>query len=68
MFLPTTAVKLFIMPRTITRAHHMRSSATIRLTEKDKAELKLHAQRKGLDVSSFIREVLIQANIITPLG
>jgi hypothetical protein len=46
----------------------MRESASIRLTTKDKCELKLAAQREGLDMSGYLRKVLIQNNIISPLG
>lgn len=56
------------MSRTITRAAHMNASATIRLTQRDKAELKIAAQKEGIDVSAFIRKVLINSNILTPLG
>ena len=56
------------MPRTISRSERMDESIVLRATRDDKSRIKLEAQKRGMDVSTFIRMVLIKENIINPLG
>lgn len=56
------------MPRTISRRERMNEKITMRATQKDIAEIKLHAQRQGLDVSTMLRLLLIKERIISPIG
>ena len=56
------------MTRTITRGQRMTGLIAVRATEDDRASLKLAAQNQGLDVSAFVRQLLIKEKIIKPLG
>ena len=56
------------MARTITRGQPMTGKIAIRATEDDIASLKLEAMKTGLDVSAFVRQLLIKEKIIKPLG
>lgn len=56
------------MPRKICRSEKMTEMVRFRATMNDVSELKLAAMEKGLDVSTFIRQLLIQAKAITPTG
>lgn len=56
------------MPRTISRSERMDESIVLRATRDDKTRIKLEAQKRGMDVSTFIRMVLIRENLINPLG
>ena len=56
------------MPRTISRSERMNNRVTFRATESDVASMKLAAQKKGVDISTMIRMILIQEKIISPLG
>lgn len=56
-----------IMPRTISRSERMTESIVMRCTQADKAKLKLAAQEKGLDMTTFLRQLLIQNHVIDPI-
>ena len=45
----------------------MEVAITFRGTEEYKINIKLAAQRSGLDLSGFIRQLLIREKVITPL-
>jgi len=55
------------MARTIDRGEKMDESIIIRATAKDRAQLKLFAQSRGLNSSAVIRNLLIENKIIDPL-
>jgi len=55
------------MARTNSRSTKMEVAITFRGTEEDKINIKLAAQRSGLDLSGFIRQLLIRERVITPL-
>ena len=55
------------MARTNSRSSRMDKVFGIRMTEKDIAELKLHAQKRGVDVSTLIRMTLIDRQLLSPL-
>ena len=54
------------MARTNSRSAKMSSSIKFRAHETDVANLKLAAQRQGLDVSTFLRQILIRERILSP--
>ena len=56
------------MPRTVARGSAMTQTMAIRVTENDKAEIKLAALKQGLDISQFMRQLLIREKIISPTG
>ena len=56
------------MPRTIARSERMEKVIVLRATTDDVAQLKLTAQGEGLDVSTYIRQLLIKAKAINPQG
>ena len=53
--------------RTIDRSAAADQTLVIRLTPKDKSQIKLYAQSKGDNVSNTIRRLLIENHIIDPL-
>ncbi len=53
--------------RTIDRSAPADQSLVVRLTMKDKVQLKLYAQSKGDNVSNVVRRLLIENKIIEPL-
>ena len=53
--------------RTIDRSMKADQSLVVRLTVKDKAQLKLYAQSTGDNVSAVVRRLLIENRIIEPL-
>ena len=55
------------MPRQITRGEKMDNTFVFRCTEKDRVELKLAAQNMGMDMSGFVRYLLIKEKVITPV-
>ena len=55
------------MPRHITRSERMDTTFVFRCTEQDRAELKLASQKMGMDMSGFIRYILIKEKVITPV-
>lgn len=56
------------MARTISRGEKMASRIFFRCTEEDRVAVKLEAQKRGQDMSAFIRDLLIREKVITPLG
>jgi predicted DNA binding CopG/RHH family protein len=52
------------MSRTITRKTKMLERITLRATPEDITNIKLAAQKKGIDCSAFVRGVLIKEGII----
>ena len=56
------------MPRTNSRFERMDRTIVFRATTDDVAQLKLTAQGEGMDVSTFIRQLLIKAKAINPAG
>lgn len=46
----------------------MNKTITMRATEDDIATIKLQAQRKGKDMSQFLRDILIAERVINPMG
>lgn len=56
------------MPRTNSRSERMDRTIAIRATTNDVIQLKLTAQGEGMDVSTFIRQMLIKAKAINPQG
>ena len=56
------------MPKSIARGERMDKTIAIRATESDCAELKLAALNQGMDVSCFLRHILIREKILTPTG
>lgn len=56
------------MARTIARSERMEKVIVFRATTDDVAQLKLTAQSEGLDVSTYIRQLLIKAKAINPAG
>lgn len=55
------------MARTISRKARMDGSIKMRAHEEDIANLKLKAQAQGLDVSTFLRQVLIKNGVLNAL-
>lgn len=55
------------MARTTSRGQHMDKSLVIRVSEEDDANIKIAAQRQGMDKSQMIRKMLIDARIIRPV-
>jgi hypothetical protein len=55
------------MSRTFMRKAPMRGSLRMRIHEEDEANLRIHAQNNGTDVSTFVRKVLIDAGVLNPL-
>lgn len=55
------------MSRTTTRGAHLTESLIIRISAEDKANIKLAANRLGLDVSNFIRQLLIREKVLSPI-
>lgn len=55
------------MARTICRKAPMKGAIKMRAHEEDIANIKLAAMNMGLDVSTFIRQVLIKQGIINAL-
>ena len=55
------------MPRTNSRSEKMTKQIIFRGTEADKANLKLAAMERGIDVSSLIRQALILERYISPV-
>ena len=55
------------MPRPVMRGEKMNEVIVLRCHNKDKAELTVSAQKMGMDVSSFIRYVLIKEKAISPI-
>lgn len=53
--------------RTVDRSAPADQTLVIRLTPKDKAQLKMYAQSKGDNVSNTVRRLLIENRIIDPL-
>ena len=53
--------------RTIDRSAKADQSLVVRMTVKDKIQLKLHAQQKGDNVSNVVRRLLIENKIIDAL-
>lgn len=56
------------MARTISRGEKMNSRIFFRCTEDDRVAIRLEAQKRGQDMSAFIRDLLIREKVITPLG
>lgn len=56
------------MARTISRGTRMNERIYFRATPEDITNLKLAAQRQGVDVSAFIRNILIKERVFSPLG
>ena len=56
------------MPRTNARATKMTNTISIRATADDVAQIRLKAQRRGMDLSAYLRDLLIRNQIINPLG
>ena len=46
----------------------MTETVMFRSTAGDKAQLRLEAQKRGIDVSQLIRAVLIKENLLSPSG
>ena len=55
------------MARTTTRGAHLKDSLIIRISPEDKANIKLAANKVGLDVSNFIRQMLIREKVLPPI-
>jgi uncharacterized protein (DUF1778 family) len=55
------------MARTTTRGAHLTDSLIIRISPEDKASIKLAANKVGLDVSNFIRQMLIREKVLSPI-
>lgn len=56
------------MSRTISRSERMDDSIRFRCTQADRAAIKSASQEAGLDVSTYIRQILIREKIISPQG
>ena len=54
--------------RTNSRSEKMTKVLSMRLTEGDVAALKIQAQKRGIDTSQFVRQVLIEQHILKPMG
>ena len=55
------------MARNYARSGPMTESIRIRATQKDKTELTIAAQNMGMDVSGFVRYILIKEKVINPV-
>ncbi len=55
------------MARTITRKTKMQERITLRATPEDVANIKVAAQREGMDSSGLVRRILIKQGIIEPI-
>ena len=55
------------MARTICRSAKMSGSIRFRAHEEDIANIKLRAQAQGLDVSTYLRQMLIKAGVLNAL-
>ena len=55
------------MARTNSRKTKMTQRVVMRAHEEDVANLKIAAMQSGLDVSTFIRQVLVAQKIINPI-
>ena len=56
------------MAKTIARSSAMGTRIVFRGTEKDKARIVDAARASGMDLSNFLRQLLIREGVITPLG
>lgn len=56
------------MAKTIARGERMDKVIAIRATQSDVAEVKLAALNMGMDVSCYIRYLLIREKVINPTG
>ena len=55
------------MARTICRKARMDGAIKLRAHQEDIANVKLQAQAQGLDVSTFIRQILIKQGVLNAL-
>ncbi len=55
------------MARTIARRMAMDKTIKMRAHDEDVANIKLAAQRKGLDVSTYLRQLLIKEGVLNAL-
>ena len=55
------------MSRTIMRKHSMNKFIRLRAHEEDVANLKIRAQQKGMDVSAYVRQLLIEQGVLNAL-
>ena len=53
--------------RTPTKSAAMKTQLNIRMTEEDLKNLDWHRAKVGLDRAAFVRSILIQQSIITPM-
>ena len=55
------------MPRSISRSEPIDQLIVFRGSHKDKAELKINAQKQGMDMSAYIRHILIKEKAISAI-